>query len=250
MAAMTGLEIDIIRKHYPSVGGGPARLVFEEFHLAVEPRTFVCLLGPSGVGKTTLLNMVAGLDRDYVGRITFGGKPESRIGYVFQSPRLLPWRTVLENIVLPQPAGDAARRSALALLAEMGMSDTRDVYPERLSLGMQRRVALARAFAVDPNLLLMDEPFVSLDEATADRLRDLLIGMLALRPATVLFVTHDSRDAVRLADRIVVLSGPPVRIAKDIGVFLSRQERKDAKVIEAFRGHHIALSLNEVAVTV
>lgn len=239
---MTGLEIEALHKIYPSLGGTPLRRILENFHLAIDPGTFVCLLGPSGIGKTTLLNMISRLDSDYSGQIAFQGRPNPRIGYVFQTPRLLPWRTVLQNILLPLPLTEDSRQTALSLLADMGMSDTRDVYPGRLSLGMQRRVALARAFAIDPDILLMDEPFVSLDEATADRLRDLLMRMLELRPATVLFVTHDSRDAVRLADRIIVLSGSPAQIVKDIHVGLSDDERRDESAIEAFRGRYLAQS--------
>lgn len=240
MATMTGLDIEIFDKSYPASGSAPMRRLFREFRLVVDPGTFVCLLGPSGIGKTTLLNTISGLDLDYAGRIAFHGVQEPRIGYVFQTPRLLPWRTVLENILLPLPRTEDARRTAIDLLAGMGMSDTLDVYPERLSLGMQRRVALARAFAIDPDILLMDEPFVSLDEATADRLRELLSGMLAQRPATVLFVTHDSRDAIRMANRIIVLSDSPVQIVKDIRVGLSHGERRDKEAVEAFRGRYLA----------
>lgn len=239
---MTELEIDILHKSYPPFGGAPVRLIFKKFHLTVDPGEFVCLLGPSGIGKTTLLNMISGLDTDYHGQIDFHGAPQPRIAYVFQTPRLLPWRTVLQNIMLPLPSTEAARNTALDLLTSMGIADARDVYPERLSLGMQRRVALARAFAIDPDLLLMDEPFVSLDETTADRLRDLLIGMLAQRPATVVFVTHDSRDAIRMASRIIVLSGSPVQVVKDVRVELSHGERQDKAVIEAFRGRYLAQS--------
>jgi ABC-type nitrate/sulfonate/bicarbonate transport system ATPase subunit len=242
MATLTGLEIEIFRKSYPPLGSVPMRRIFEDFHLTVAPGAFVCLLGPSGIGKTTLLNMISGLDTDYSGRIAFQGAPAPRVGYVFQTPRLLPWRTVHENILLPLASTEAARKTALDLLARMGMSDTVNVYPERLSLGMQRRVALARAFAIGPDILLMDEPFVSLDEATADRLRDLLIEMLEQRPATVLFVTHDSRDAIRMANRIIDLSGAPAQIVKDIRVGLSQGERRDTGAIEAFRGRYLAQS--------
>jgi len=240
MAAMTGLEIEIAHKSYRPLAGAPERRIFEEFRLAGDPGAFVCLLGPSGIGKTTLLNMISGLDTDYSGRIAFCGVPKPRMAYVFQTPRLLPWRTVIENVLLPLPSTDAARTRALDLLAGMGMSDARDVYPERLSLGMQRRAALARAFAIDPDILLMDEPFVSLDESTTDRLRDLLIGILSQRPVTVLFVTHDSRDAIRMANRIVVLSGSPARAVKDIRVGLNDAERRDKGLVEAFHGHFLA----------
>jgi NitT/TauT family transport system ATP-binding protein len=240
MATLTGLDIEIAHKSYPPLGGAPARRIFEGFHLSIDPGEFVCLLGPSGIGKTTLLNMISGLDTDHSGRIEFRGVPKPRMAYVFQSPRLLPWRTVLENILLPLPPTEVARRMALDLLASMGMSDTQNIYPERLSLGMQRRVSLARAFVIDPDILLMDEPFTSLDEATADRLRDLLVGMLARRSSTVLFVTHDSRDAIRMASRIIVLSGSPVRAVKDLRVELSHGERLDKGAIEAFRGRFLA----------
>lgn len=240
MATMTGLKIETIHKFYPPLGSAPMRLIFKKFHLTVEPGEFVCLLGPSGIGKTTLLNMISGLDSDYSGEIVFCGSTRPRIGYVFQNPRLLPWRTVLENILLPLPSTASARETALGLLASMGMSDTLDVYPERLSLGMQRRVALARAFAIDPDILLMDEPFVSLDEATSDRLRDLLTRILAQRPATVLFVTHDSRDAIRMANRIIVLSGSPVHAVKDIRVELNFHERQNPGAIETFRRTYLA----------
>jgi NitT/TauT family transport system ATP-binding protein len=242
MASMTGLEIGIDHKSYPSLAGAPERRIFDGFRLAVDPGGFVCLLGPSGIGKTTLLNMVSGLDKDYSGRIVFSGVPEPRMAYVFQTPRLLPWRTVLENILLPLPSTEAARETGLELLANMGILDTRDAYPERLSLGMQRRVALARAFAIEPAVLLMDEPFTSLDEGTADRLRELLMAMLAQRPTTVLFVTHDSRDAIRMADRILVLSGSPAQAVKDIRVGLSLVERLDKVAIEAFHGRFLAQS--------
>jgi ABC-type nitrate/sulfonate/bicarbonate transport system ATPase subunit len=242
---MTGIEIEIDRKLFAAVGDAPPRLIYDQFRLSVAPGAFVCILGPSGAGKTTLLNMVAGLDTDFAGRIVLTEAREARIGYAFQSPRLLPWRTVLDNVLLPLAAGEAARRNALALLDEMGLSEALDVYPERLSLGMQRRVALARAFAVEPDLLLMDEPFVSLDEATADRLRDLLALTLAKHPSTVLFVTHDSREAVRLADRVVIISGSPAQIVRDVTVSLGRQERRDGRAVDAFRVRHLLANIEQ-----
>lgn len=231
---MSAIAIDISEKRFPAQAGTPAREIFRGFRLDVAAGEFLVLLGASGLGKTTLLNIVAGLDRQYRGAVRFGqGRP--RIAYAFQSPRLLPWRTVLENVALPLPSGEEGRRRARAMLAEVGLAELADAYPERLSLGQQRRVALARAFAIEPDVLLMDEPFVSLDEAGAERLRDLLRRLLAGRPATVLFVTHDSREAVELASRIVVLEGAPVRIARDVVLNLSREDRAVPERVDEWR---------------
>lgn len=231
---MSAIAIDIGEKRYKAQAGGPGREIFRGFRLDVAAGDFVALLGESGIGKTTLLNIVAGLDRDFRGQVRFGTKAP-RLAYAFQNPRLLPWRSVVENVALPLPAGEPGRRRALAMLGEVGLAELADAYPERLSLGQQRRVALARAFAIEPDVLLMDEPFVSLDEAGAARLRDLLRRLLARRPATVLFVTHDRREAVELADRIVVLEGTPVRIVRDMPLALTPAERASPGRIDEVR---------------
>jgi ABC-type nitrate/sulfonate/bicarbonate transport system ATPase subunit len=233
---MFGVSIEVRRKLFPAVGDAPARLVYEDFSLKVAPGSVMGLLGPSGTGKTTLLNIVAGLDRDYEGRIAIAGADhDSRLAYVFQAPRLLPWRTTLENVALPLAPGPESRRRALQLLDEMGLGPVRDAYPGRLSLGEQRRVALARAFAVEPDVLLMDEPFVSLDDATAGHLRGLLADLLRRRPTTVLFVTHDTREAFRLTDQLVFLAGAPARVVQDICNPLSQDERGSDAAIERVR---------------
>ncbi len=225
---MTGVDILIRAKRFPDPAGGEARVIYRDFSFVVAPLSVVVLLAPSGLGKTTLLNMIAGLDRDYDGRIGFGTAGAPRIAYAFQSPRLLPWRTVVENVALPLGEDAAALAAARAMLEEVGLAEQAQAYPERLSLGQQRRVALARAFALEPDLLLMDEPFVSLDEAGAARLRDLLRRLLARRPATVIFVTHDSREAVELGSRIVRLDGPPARILRDVAIDLDLAARRGA----------------------
>ncbi|WGD32284.1 ABC transporter ATP-binding protein [Ancylobacter sp. WKF20] len=231
MAAMSAIVIDIGQKRFPAQGGAPAREIFRDFRLEVGAGEFLVLLGPSGLGKTTLLNIVAGLDDDYRGAVGFAGAAP-RIAYAFQSPRLLPWRTVLENVTLP--LGREGTGRARAMLEEVGITDLAGAYPDRLSLGQQRRVALARAFAVEPDVLLMDEPFVSLDQAGAEKLRELLRRLLARRPATVLFVTHDPREAAALASRIVVLAGNPVTLARDVKVDLSPRERASPVLADAF----------------
>lgn len=206
-----------------------------ELDVTVHPKQFVCLVGPSGCGKTTLLNMIAGLDQHYEGQINMGRAGQTpSIGYVFQNPRLLPWHTVRQNIELVF-ANDPPTALIDSLLDCMQMLDAQHQYPERLSLGMQRRVAIIRAFAINPDILLMDEPFVSLDAPTARQVRSLLYSLWQQRPHTVLFVTHDLREAIALADRLIFLSPSPMRMVSDIDVGIARDQRHDERLIEAFR---------------
>ncbi|MGY6276038.1 ABC transporter ATP-binding protein [Methylomonas sp. MgM2] len=206
-----------------------------ELNFTVHPNQFVCLVGPSGCGKTTLLNMIAGLDRYFDGQIDMGREGITpTIGYVFQNPRLLPWYTVRQNIELVLDTQPAATLID-SLLDSMQLLDAQHQYPERLSLGMQRRVAIIRAFAINPDILLMDEPFVSLDAPTARQVRSLLYSLWEKRPHTVLFVTHDLREAIALADRLIFLSASPMRILSDIEVDIARDNRRDENHIEGFR---------------
>jgi len=233
-----GLEVDIRRKAYPAAAGQQSQPVIQGLQFTARPGEFIAILGPSGCGKTTLLNILAGLDPDFDGSVrlpdrTGGGEP--RVGYVFQNMRLLPWRTVMQNVMLPLPDSPDARARAEALLAEMQLGDVHDAYPERLSIGMQRRVALARAFAHRPDMLLMDEPFVSLDEPTAARLRLVLHEIWRAHPTTVLFVTHDSREALQLADRVVILSPRPSAVARIVEPGLPPDMRNDPLQLEARR---------------
>jgi ABC-type nitrate/sulfonate/bicarbonate transport system ATPase subunit len=235
---MTALRVDIREKRYGAVGRAGAHVALKDLRFEVARGEFVCIVGPSGCGKTTLLNIIAGLERDVVGQVTLpattdGDRPV--VGYVFQTARLLPWRTVLENIELAMPQHPDRARRALDLLAATGLGDVAHVYPERLSVGMGRRVALARAFAIDPQLLLLDEPFVSLDEPTADRLRQLLLDIWRRQPTTVLFVTHDLREAILLADRIILLSSPPARVVASIPISVPRGDRQNGTAIETVR---------------
>lgn len=236
---MTQLVVDIREKRFPAVGRAGAHLAIKDLRFEAERGEFVCLVGPSGCGKTTLLNIIAGLDRDFVGRVTLLPAPDDRpaVGYVFQNARLLPWRTVLENIELVMTPREDRRQRALELMAATELDGAAQVYPERLSVGMGRRVALARAFAADPQLLLLDEPFVSLDEPTANRLRLLLIDIWRRRPTTVLFVTHDLREAILLADRILLLSSPPAHVVASLPIDLARSDRQDDVAVEAIRRH-------------
>ena len=235
---MSDLILEVREKRYPAVGPAPEHVALKDLHVTVPHGEFVCLLGPSGCGKTTLLNIVSGLDRDYSGHVSLPSVAERReamIGYVFQTARLLPWRSVVENIELVLTPQQIAAGVVEDLLEATGLAGFRDAYPQRLSVGMARRVALARAFAVHPDLMLLDEPFASLDEETAQRLRVLLLEIWRERPTTVLFVSHNLREAIFVADRILVLSGSPGSLLADIRVVLPRQARDQPAEIEAYR---------------
>jgi NitT/TauT family transport system ATP-binding protein len=234
---VTALLVDIREKSFPAVDRAGVHLALKDLHFEVGNGELVCIVGPSGCGKTTLLNIIAGLDRSFAGRVVLPSTDsgQAAIGYVFQTARLLPWRTVLENVQLAMRPEQRHRGHAMELLAATGLADVAHVYPERLSVGMGRRVALARAFAIDPQLLLLDEPLVSLDEPTADRLRRLLLDVWRRQPTTVLFVTHDLREAIVLADRIILLSPAPAHVIATIPVELPRERRQDADAIEILR---------------
>lgn len=233
---MSDIRISITNKTYVLEHDADQRhQAIASLDFTVHPKQFVCLVGPSGCGKTTLLNMIAGLDQLYDGQINMGkiGKTPT-IGYVFQNPRLLPWCTVRQNIELvfaDQPPAVLID----SLLDSMQLLDAQYQYPERLSLGMQRRVAIIRAFAINPDILLMDEPFVSLDAPTARQVRSLLYSLWRQRPHTVLFVTHDLREAIAMADRLIFLSSAPMRILGDIEVNIPRDQRHDDSQIEIYR---------------
>lgn len=189
----------------------------------IKPGGFVTLFGPSGCGKTTTLRILLGLEKEYTGSISVPHSETKRIAAVFQEPTLLPWRTVDQNIRLAQPK--VMKDVNLDNLYEvLGLTGMGSLYPSELSLGLARRVALARAFALEPSVMLLDEPFASLDEKTADRLRELLVTLWSARPTTALMVTHNLREALKLSDRIIVLSPRPARV---VGIFeVSTPRRK------------------------
>jgi ABC-type nitrate/sulfonate/bicarbonate transport system ATPase subunit len=233
----SALIADIREKRYPRARGAQSHVALADLSLRVAAGEFVALVGPSGCGKTTLLNIVAGLDGDFSGDIQLARRPDgqpARVGYVFQEPRLLPWRTVYENIALVLPP-QRAEAVISDMLQAVGLGNARDLYPPQLSVGMSRRVSIARAFAIEPDLLLMDEPFVSLDHDTVEQLRDLLLKLWHARPTTVLFVTHDIRESLVLADRLVLLSGAPGHVVADVPVSLARDRRQSSADIELLR---------------
>jgi ABC-type nitrate/sulfonate/bicarbonate transport system ATPase subunit len=202
------LELRIDAKSYLSADGVPVEVV-RGLELRLEAGSFGALIGPSGCGKTTILRIAAGLDDDFRGRLLPPGA--GRLGMVFQEPRLLPWRTVEDNIRLALPAHQT-EIDLTYLFETLGLGSHLTRYPGELSLGLARRAAIARAFAVQPDFLLLDEPFVSLDEAVAARLRGELTALTTRTSVTTLLVTHHLEEAVELADRLFFLSDRPARI--------------------------------------
>jgi NitT/TauT family transport system ATP-binding protein len=205
---MSGLVLNNVTKQFG------AFTAVDNVQLSVPHGTFVCLLGPSGCGKTTLLRIIGGLEADFHGTLEWGAAMMPRIGTVFQEPRLLPWRTVRQNLLLAQPT----ERPDLVdhLLHTLDLAPFSDAFPHTLSLGMARRAAIARAFAIEPELVLLDEPFVSLDPEMAARSRELLLSAWRERPTAALLVTHDRAEAASLADRILLLSERPARIREEV----------------------------------
>jgi NitT/TauT family transport system ATP-binding protein len=231
---MTGFHISIKNKIF-TTADSQQHTAISNLELSFSANEFVCLIGPSGCGKTSLLNIVANLDTDFQGQVTLGQlQINPKIGYIFQNPRLLPWRTVRENIELAFNT-EQPKNIIDSVLEAMQLTDNQQTYPEHLSLGMSRRVSIARAFAINPAILLMDEPFVSLDPATARHVRNLLLNLWQQRPHTILFVTHDLREAITLADRLIFLTSSPMSIIKEVDVTIPRNERENETTIEAFR---------------
>jgi NitT/TauT family transport system ATP-binding protein len=189
---------------------------------------FVAIIGPSGCGKTTLLRIIAGLEKPDEGKVVFHGG-EARVGFIFQFPTLLPWLTVLDNVALPLRANgmswSEARERARKYLSLVGLQAFEDFYPRELSGGMKQRVNIARALAVEPTVLLMDEPFSHLDPLTAESLRSEILDLWTLGVTTVraiIMVTHSVDEAIFMADRLVILTPRPAKIAGIVEVNIPR----------------------------
>ena len=213
---------------FPDSNGGLHALDGVSFE--VRPREFVCVLGPSGSGKSTILRILAGLLPPTTGEVLFSGGQTPRIGMVFQQANLMPWRTVLENLTLPlELAGvgnGEARRAASEMMDLVGLDGFDGYWPRDLSGGMAQRVAIARALIHDPDLLLLDEPFGSLDALTRERMWTELSNIWQAKQKTVLMVTHSISEALFLADRVLVLTQRPGKVKLDLEVDLPRP-RKD-----------------------
>jgi len=218
--------------------GGLQALQNVNFH--VEPQEFVCVIGPSGSGKSTLLRVISGVLQPSRGEVQFSyeGDRPVKIGYVFQQANLMPWRTVIENITLPLeleqiPEGDA-RQKAMELIELVGLEGFENTWVQELSGGMAQRVAIARGLIQDPDLLLLDEPFGSLDALMREQMGAELLRIWQARRTTVLMVTHSISEALLLSDRVLVLSARPGRISCDFPVTLPRPREESLRYTPEF----------------
>lgn len=224
------LEIQSLRKSFQVAG--TYSTVLDQIHFSVNPGEMICILGRSGCGKTTLLNILAGFIAPTAGQVLLRGRPVTKPGpdrcVVFQEDALFPWLTVKENIGFglrgqKRKIGEEIDR----FLALVGLTEFRDYLPRDISGGMKQRVALARVLIMKPAILLMDEPFAALDAQTREEMQNLLLSLWQKFSHTILFVTHDVQEAVRIADRILLIDKDPGRIRSDIRIDLPRPRERD-----------------------
>jgi NitT/TauT family transport system ATP-binding protein len=241
---MAKVRISQLSKRFPV--GDELRLVLDNVSLEIEAGEFLCILGPSGCGKTTLLNLLAGIIPITEGQITIDGQlatgPGPDRAYVFQDHALFPWMTVQDNVAFGlesrgRPRGQA-RTLARELLGTLGLGDFAEYYPRRISGGMKQRVNLARALAVNPDIVLMDEPFAALDAQTRFTLHGELLAIWETLKKTIIFITHNIDEAMYLADRIAVMSHRPGRIKEIVTVRLPRP-RDDTDPAYVQQRHHL-----------
>lgn len=242
------VQISHLEKVYPTQDDGQVHAL-SDIMLDVAPGSFLTIVGPSGCGKSTLLKILAGILPYSSGEVTIGGKrlngPSRDLGVVFQAPVLLPWRTILQNVLVPSEVQGldptTSRKRALELLELVGLAGFENKYPRELSGGMQQRVGICRALVHKPAFLLMDEPFGALDAMTRETMNLELLRIWKEQSATVLLVTHSIPEAVFLADRVVVMTPRPGRIAEIRDIDLPRPRSLDMFNTEAFGAHTRAI---------
>ncbi|MCP4753810.1 MAG: ABC transporter ATP-binding protein [Proteobacteria bacterium] len=234
------LKTQSLGKTFDTPNGGLSAIA--DLSFSVSPGEFLCIVGPSGCGKTTLLQLLGGLLPASRGRVLLADdpllEPHPDISIVFQKPNLMPWRTVLENILLPLkidkvPYGEAKKR-AREMLAKVGLEDFESAYPKALSGGMEQRVAVARAMVRHPRILLLDEPFGALDALTRERLNLELLRLWRNQNLTAIMVTHNIHEAVLLADRVLVLSPRPATLSSEFTIDLPRPRHQDVEFTPDF----------------
>jgi NitT/TauT family transport system ATP-binding protein len=237
------LEISGLKKAFPGNGPQDAVHVFDGIDLSIGEGEFVSIIGPSGCGKTTLLRIVAGLEEKTAGEIRLDGRPlsgcDDRLGMVFQDYALFPWRKLIHNIELGlEIKGVSARKrraQAMEYVRAFGLEGFENKLPKELSGGMKQRVAIARTLITNPQVVLMDEPFGSLDSQTRNNLQDFLLRIRSDRQDTVVFVTHNVDEAVYLSDRVAVLSNRPSRILEIFEVDLQRPRDRTSREANRIR---------------
>lgn len=238
---MASIDLTDLRKSFTMQGSSDGLVVFDGLTLSVHDSEFVCMLGKSGCGKSTVMNMISGLDKQFSGSISIDGSAGgdgdggTRIGYVFQEPRLLPWLSIGDNLRFALRSSGVPRHEWRARAEEwldrVGLNGFHNSYPHQLSGGMQQRASIARALAIDPDILLMDEPFSGLDEFTGRAMREQLLELWQQSKKTLLFVTHNCFEACYLADRILILGQPPAGVAREIEIDLLRpRDYEDEKL--------------------
>ena len=224
-------------------------LVHDDLALAIRENEFLCICGPSGCGKTTLLDIFAGIIKPTVGEVLIDGEradpKRHNISFVFQEPSTLPWLDVRRNIgtglrIKKRPKAEI-ERTVDDIIGVVGLRGFEDYYPHQLSGGMKQRVSIARAFATDADLVLMDEPFVSLDQPTREKMQREVLGIWEHRRRTIVFVTHNLEEAVFLGDRVIMLSTKPARIVADITIDLPRPRNPISDAFTALRARCAAL---------
>jgi NitT/TauT family transport system ATP-binding protein len=236
MTAKPILTVKNLSVVFPDNNGGLHAL--DDISFEVCPRGFICFLGPSGSGKTTLLRVIAGLLQPSSGQVDFGQNQQPKIGMVFQQAHLMPWRTVMDNIKLPLELEGVpesqARIKAQEMIELVGLNGFEDAWPRDLSGGMAQRVGIARALVHDPDLLLLDEPFASLDALTRERMWVELSRIWEVKQKTVVMVTHSINESLFLADDVLVLTQRPGRIKLEVKVDLPRPRNDDIRYTPHF----------------
>lgn len=226
------LELNDVTVSFQSPDGS-RMTALRDMSLSVEQGELVALVGPSGCGKSTALNVLAGQVRPVSGQVRLAGEPvkgvSPSVGYISQADTLLPWRTVLDNVALAMELRGVEKKTrreiARELMAKMGLSGFEHSFPRALSGGMKKRAAIARVLAIDPEVLMMDEPFAPLDALTRQRLQDEILTLWESTGRTILYVTHDLTEAITLASRVVLLSARPGRVAGEYPIDLPRPRR-------------------------